>query len=255
MIRLGGSPAYWILRHGFPRRVEAGNASRDHLEPYADRIVRIVDRSTWESWQPLTVVDFGCGYGRGLINMARQGFQRLIGVDIRSDVLQQAECNAEEMGVGDRCRFTTGLNPGEADVVLSIDAFEHFDDPESVLATMAAGLRPGGRIVASFGPTWYHPRGGHLFSVFPWSHLVFSESSLCRWRRDFRDDGATRFHEVAGGLNQMTICRFEKLVDGSPLQIKQLTLRPIGATRWLHGKWTREFLTSIIDCVMVKPAS
>jgi hypothetical protein len=54
--------------------------------------------------------------------------------------------------------------------------------------------------------------GGHLFSVFPWAHLIFSEQALIRWRSDFKSDGATRFSEVAGGLNQMTIRRFERLI-------------------------------------------
>jgi hypothetical protein len=74
----------------------------------------------------------------------------------------------------------------------------------------------------SFGPTWHHPYGGHLFSVFPWAHLIFSEKALTRWRSDLRDDGATRFGEVAGGLNQMTIRRFEELVADSRLCFDRL---------------------------------
>lgn len=74
---------------------------------------------------------------------------------------------------------------------------------------MSALLEPKGEVIASFGPTWYHPLGGHLFSVFPWAHLLFSEKALLRWRSDFKTDGATHFGEVAGGLNQMTVDRFE----------------------------------------------
>ena len=73
-------------------------------------------------------------------------------------------------------------------------------------------LQPGGEVLVSFGPTWYHPLGGHLFSVFPWAHLIFSEKALISWRSAFKTDGATRFSEVAGGLNQMTIAKFEALV-------------------------------------------
>jgi ubiquinone/menaquinone biosynthesis C-methylase UbiE len=53
--------------------------------------------------------------------------------------------------------------------------FEHFTEPKLALDAMYRLLRPGGTLVASFGPTWYHPLGGHLFSVFPWAHLIFSE--------------------------------------------------------------------------------
>ncbi len=47
-------------------------------------------------------------------------------------------------------------------------------------------LQPAGEVLVSFGPTWYHPLGGHLFSVFPWAHLIFSEKALIRWRSTFK---------------------------------------------------------------------
>jgi len=91
--------------------------------------------------------------------------------------------------------FSTEAVQG-VDAIISLDGFEHFDDPGAVLQTMHDLLKPGGTVYASFGPTWYHPLGGHLFSVFPWAHLIFSEKALLRWRSDLRSDGATRFGEV-----------------------------------------------------------
>ena len=46
---------------------------------------------------------------------------------------------------------------------------------------MESYLAPGAKVIATFGPTWYHPLGGHLFSVFPWAHLIFTERALLRW--------------------------------------------------------------------------
>jgi hypothetical protein len=113
-------------------------------------------------------------------------------------------------------------------------------------------LQPAGEVLVSFGPTWYHPLGGHLFSVFPWAHLIFSEKALIRWRSDYRTDGATRFSEVAGGLNQMTIERFEELVAASPLRFASLELVPIRKLRRFQNRLTREFTTSIVRCRLVK---
>jgi len=48
-----------------------------------------------------------------------------------------------------------------------------------------------------------------------------------RWRSEFKTDGATRFQEVAGGLNQMTIHKFEGLVADSPFRIATMELVPI----------------------------
>ena len=113
-------------------------------------------------------------------------------------------------------------------------------------------LQPPGEVLVSFGPTWYHPLGGHLFSVFPWAHLIFSEKALIRWRSDFKQDGATRFSEVAGGLNQMTITKFEELIARSPLRLASIELVPIRRLRGLHNRLTREFTTAILRCRLVK---
>jgi SAM-dependent methyltransferase len=199
------------------------------------------------------VVDFGCGEGDDAIEMARRGAARVIGVDIREDVLQTARAKAAAAGVGEICRF--GFSAEEpADFVISLDAFEHFEAPGEILRLMDALLKPGGEVLVSFGPTWYHPLGGHFFSIFPWAHLIFSETALIRWRSDFKSDGATRFGEVAGGLNQMTIARFEEVVAHSPLRFESCELAPIRKLRPLHNRLTREFLTAIVRCRLVKRA-
>lgn len=87
--------------------------------------------------------------------------------------------------------------------------------------------------------------------MFPWAHLFFSERALIRWRSDFKNDGATRFQEVAGGLNQMTIRRFEQIVEQSSLSPKRFECVPIRKLRTLHTPATREFTTAIVRCELV----
>jgi SAM-dependent methyltransferase len=197
------------------------------------------------------VLDFGCGEGSEAVEMAQSGARRVIGVDIREDSLQIAREKARVAGVADKCLFATSTDE-RADVVVSVDAFEHFEDPAKILRIMDSLMQPAGEVLVSFGPTWYHPLGGHLFSVFPWAHLVFSEKALIGWRSAFKSDGATRFGEVAGGLNQMTIARFEKVVGESPLRFAQLELVPIRKLHSVHNAVTREFTTAIVRCRLVK---
>ena len=197
------------------------------------------------------VIDFGCGEGTDAVEMATKGAKRVIGIDIREDVLQAATRKARAAGVQSICSFATSTKE-LADIVVSMDAFEHFADPAEILRVMDALLQPAGEVLVSFGPIWYHPLGGHLFSVFPWAHLIFSEKALIGWRSTFKTDGATRFSEVAGGLNQMTIARFEKLVAASPLKFAKLELVPIRKIRRFHNRLTREFTTAIVRCRLIK---
>jgi hypothetical protein len=131
---------------------------------------------------------------------------------------------------------------------LTLDSFEHFDDPAGVLELMRGMIKPTGCVLVSFGPTWYHPLGGHLFSVFPWAHLIFTERALIRWRSDFKTDGATRFRDVAGGLNKMTIRRFEQIVRDSPFECVSFEAVPIRVLRSLANRVTREFSTALVRC-------
>ncbi len=197
------------------------------------------------------VLDFGCGEGAESVEMAQKGASRVIGIDIREDVLKVAKQKALDAGVQNICVFATSTTE-LADLVVSVDAFEHFADPAEILRIMNTLLRPSGEVHISFGPTWYHPVGGHLFSVFPWAHLIFSEQALMRWRSTFKTDGATRFGEVAGGLNQITVAKFEELVAASPFKFAALELVPIKKLRRLHCSFTREFTTAVVRCRLVK---
>lgn len=174
----------------------------------------------------------------------------MIGVDIVEKNLQAARKLAESHGVSSNCEFV--MTPSEkADVILSMDAFEHFSDPPAILKKMREYVKDDGYALVTFGYTWLHPLGGHLFSVFPWAHLVFTEAALIRWRSEFKDDGALHFGEVSGGLNRMTIRRWEKIVAESPFEIEWQQVRPIRAFRWFHNRLTREFFTSTLQMKLV----
>jgi SAM-dependent methyltransferase len=198
-----------------------------------------------------TVIDFGCGEGDDAVEIAQSGARRVIGFEIREELLETARKKALAAGVSETCSFASSTEE-LADIVISLDAFEHFADPAEILRIMAALLRPAGEAFISFGPPWHHPLGGHGFSVFPWAHLIFSEKALMRWRSTFKTDGATRFSEVAGGLNQMTIRRFLEFVAGSGFETARLELVPIRKFRLFHNRLTREFTTAAVRCRLVK---
>jgi SAM-dependent methyltransferase len=237
MAILGGRLAYNILRR----------LTKDGVSPHIDgsayanksKLEALFGPHIWEEFKGKTVVDFGCGFGEQALEIAQHA-HKVIGIDIREEVLEVAR--SKEIS---NAEFATQTSE-KADIVFSLDGFEHFNDPAEILKIMSAILKPGGYALLGFGPTWYHPLGGHLFSIFPWAHLIFTEKSLIRWRSDFKTDGATSFQTVSGGLNQMTIRRFKKVVSESPLTLTSMELVPIKKLRSLANPLTQEFTTAFV---------
>jgi hypothetical protein len=76
-------------------------------------------------------------------------------------------------------------------------------------------------------------------------------TALIRWRSDFKSDGATRFCEVQGGLNGLSVRRFRKLIGQSEFDVEAFEAVSIKRIRWLWNPLTREFLTSVVRCTLV----
>lgn len=249
---IGGSLGSMILRKiaPVPRHGHAEPGAHDADHDF--KLERYFGAGFLESLRGKTIIDFGCGDGLQAVAIARKVPDcRVIGLDVQSRLLEKARTRAARCGVSGRCVFEQNTQQ-RADVVISIDAFEHFEDPAGILATMSELLVPDGEVVVSFGPTWLHPFGGHLFSVFPWAHLVFTEAAMIGWRAGFRSDGATCFSEVEGGLNQIRIAEFERMVKDSPLAVDWLETVPIRNLKFLRWKPFREFGSSIVRCRLLR---
>jgi 2-polyprenyl-3-methyl-5-hydroxy-6-metoxy-1,4-benzoquinol methylase len=246
---IGGTVGYRLLKWIAPRE-ESLTFMDGSAYAQKSKLEVLLGRRFFDDIQGQTVIDFGCGTGGDAIEMAQRGARRVIGVDIRQSFLDTARQRAIDAGLADRCIFVT--TPDEpADVVVSLDSFEHFADPPEILRVMERYLTPTGRVVVSFGPPWFHPRGGHLFSVFPWAHLVFSDAAFLRWRKDFRP------HQIARtvtecGLNMMTVSRFERLVANSAFRFEHYEARPIRGVRWFKAPLLREIGTSTVTCTLTR---
>jgi SAM-dependent methyltransferase len=204
----------------------------------------------WRDLADKTVLDFGCEAGVEAIDMAQHGVRRVIGLDIREEPLEMARQAAKKAGVDNSCVFTMDTDE-KVDVVVSLDAFEHFRDPVAMLKVMRGLLKDDGYILACFGPTWYHPLGGHGFSIFPWAHLVFSESVFMRCYREDTGRAAYHFEEVLGGLNKLTVSRFKRVVAQSDFEFESIEPVPIRKLKFLSNEWTREFTTAVVKCKLV----
>lgn len=207
--------------------------------------------------QGKTVLDFGCGQGWQVVAMAKQGAAYVVGLDIRG--LESAKQRAQQAGCADRVSFAGGLSPeskGSFDVVVSCSSFEHFSDPAGALSLMCQAARPDGIIVITFAEPWYSPHGSHMnfFAKIPWVNLLFSERSVMKARSHFRFDGARRYEEVEGGLNRMTLDKFERIIRSSGMQIEFLKYYPVKDLLIVDKlPLVRELLVGAATCILRKP--
>jgi S-adenosylmethionine-dependent methyltransferase len=101
----------------------------------------------------LTVLDVGGGTGGFAVPIA-EGGHRVTVVDASPDALAALTRRAADADVADRVRAVQGdgdalsglVAPGSVDLILCHAVLEVVDDPPSVLAAVAAALRPGGAV-------------------------------------------------------------------------------------------------------------
>jgi SAM-dependent methyltransferase len=203
------------------------------------------------------VLDYGCGPGWQAVAMHRQcGSRHGVGLDINQEWLAHGRELAERERCDDAVTFTDVVpsdSQGILDVVLSLNSFEHFNDPAKQLARMRGLARPGGFVVISFAEPWYSHSGSHMnfFTKVPWVNILFSEQTVLRVRERFRSDGAMRYEEVEGGLNRVTLRKFEEIIRASGLRVVYLkyhTTRGLPLVDKLPV--VREFLVATATCIL-----
>jgi|GEM_PF-955908 len=170
------------------------------------------------------VLDFGCGAGLQACAIAKLGAERVIGLETNPKTLGRARQLAGGLGLDGRVEFGETLNSVSEDgfdVVISQNSMEHFADPAGVLAEMRNALAPGGKLLITFGPPWLAPYGSHMrfLTPVPWVNILLPERVVMKLRSRRVRDGAARYEEVEGGLNRMTVHRFETLVNQSGLEV------------------------------------
>jgi SAM-dependent methyltransferase len=204
------------------------------------KIEKMLNIRVLDEFNPgMNVLDFGCGLGEETLRWAQRCPNvNFTGIDTNVNSIASARAQARA-----NLRFLTQIPEGEVfERIVSLDAFEHFVEPEQVLRTMKELLAPGGEILVSFGPPWLHPRGSHIPIPVVWNHVFFTEKSLLKWRAQYRDDGARNWTEA--GMGRMTIKKFIEVVKAEGFLFEEFEAVPIRATRFLHNRLTWEFLTS-----------
>ncbi len=99
------------------------------------------------------VCDIGCGNGFYTLQLAQAVGEdgKVLAVDIQAEMLHLLAERAKEAGL-ENIEYIQGaesdpkLPAGRVDLILLVDVYHEFSDPEAMLAAMRAALAPGGRI-------------------------------------------------------------------------------------------------------------
>jgi SAM-dependent methyltransferase len=211
-----------------------------------------------------TVLDYGCGPGFQSVAMGKTcGVKFVFGLDVVDSWISIARERAIQAGCEQHVQFGTQVPQnleGSFDVVLSLSAFEHYKDPAFELEQMRRYLKPGGMILLAFAEPWYSHSGSHfnnytnipvLNRPVPWLNLLFSDRAMLALRSRFREDHPDRIEDISGGLNRMTIARFEQIISASGLKVARLRLfATLGLPLVTKLPVLRELLTSAASCIL-----
>lgn len=205
------------------------------------------------------ILDFGSGSGFQSIAMAQSGARYVFGLDSNRAGIAEAGRLATKLGIQSKVEFGDKIVQGERgrfDLVVCQNSMEHFRNPLEALETMKSALRPDGKIMLTFAPPWYAPYGSHaqIYTKVPWVNLLFSESTVMAVRSHFRHDGATKYEDVEGGLNKMTVAKFERIVSSTGMKYTYKAYIGVKKLNVLTRiPLVRELFTNRVDCILSSP--
>jgi 2-polyprenyl-3-methyl-5-hydroxy-6-metoxy-1,4-benzoquinol methylase len=123
------------------------------LERVANRLFRramlVRYQKTIAGCRPIagkSVIDVGCGPGHYGITLARQGADKVLGLDFAPGMLKIARDHAEVAGVGERCHFALGdfltyPLPELFDYAIVMGFMDYVHDPRAIIERVLAIVR------------------------------------------------------------------------------------------------------------------
>lgn len=259
------------------RRHEFQTAARHHELKLIDRQKAYADAARYElakaehflqrfpvmpDLRGLRVLDLGCRNGGSTVHYALKGARHVLGLDLDEEFFIAGRDLALEHNVGQQVEFRLSrteelpVESGSIDLVLAEDVVEHLAAPELIFRDLRRVLAPGGRIFTRFGPLWFHPHGVHLWEVFPgpWTHLLFPEHIVCEVRRRYKQVEKRGLTYADLGMNQMSVRRFQGILERSGFEVEHLRVAGIGGVDTLPRlPLVGELFSSELEAILRRP--
>lgn len=186
------------------------------------------------------ILEVGSGWGSLSIEMALAGARKVVGLDIKSDLISFANKNlkANFPHLVNIVEFydieLKEFSENNFNYIISKDSFEHIQNLERMLIEMRKRLEISGRIYTGFGPLYKSPYGDHdrritafrhlkilgeLLAKIPWGHL-FMESSIIKMQNRYLGKNIKSMNEL--GFNKITLSDFIRMIKRAGLNITYL---------------------------------
>jgi len=246
-----------------PRRNRAQHQFKP-LNHYQKVYENAFGEDLWKKIANKKVLDFGCGDGCFVLGMANKVPNAdILGVDLLPHIeLGQNYALSNKINNASFYKGHSKNLPSDTyDVIISHDSFEHFEYPDYILSEMHRLLKKNGLLLIKFGPTWMGPYGRHMSGTIrkdrPWCHLLFPESTIMRVHSVYHNKKElhTEYRNLEGGLNRMTIKKFENLIRQSEFSLKTLKVHPLYNQKWLTAMpipIIKELFSIALSAVLIK---
>jgi len=104
---------------------------------------------TFQSIEPLegkTIIDVGCGSGPYVVEAARRGCKKVVGLDMAAPMLNLARQRSTTAGVADKCEFILGAFPQNApnetfDHAIVMGVMDYVSDPKTFMSALAQQVK------------------------------------------------------------------------------------------------------------------
>ena len=159
-----------------PKPVPGATYETSQQKKWAMRVVQLA-----KTFHLQNILEVGCGHGVASLFTANAGF-RVAATDIVDGRYPEVRSSSVQFSIGDAC---TQLPYADHtfDLVYSINAMEHFPDPQAALSEILRVTCPGGILFFAFSPLYYSPWGLHANRRLgmPYPQLLFSEETIQRF--------------------------------------------------------------------------
>ena len=169
-----------------------------------------------------TILEIGCGEGGNLVPFVKLGCQRIVGIDLAKNKIENGQAYFKTIEGGERVELIyediyDSKGMGKFDVIIMRDVIEHIHDQERFLKYVKRFLKPGGAFYLGF-PPWYNPFGGHqqitsnkYLSKLPYYHILPRSlyARILRWGKEpeKRIEALLEIYDT-----RISIERFERII-------------------------------------------